>query len=194
MLISLWKEHELKFKSSKFRNDTVWKEISAKMRESNSNWHYSATQCENKWKDVRKIYVKVKDHNNTSGNDPKTCKFYDDIDDILGDKPNIKPVSIASNIRKRPLSTNSILNCTDPDLNDFLLKCDPDDADPYNNEPSKIKRPRIKRDFDELSAGLRADAKQREEAREKRHKEMLKQSDKVIDSMKEIMQKVIEKL
>lgn len=54
MLIYLWKEHEVKFKSSKIRNDTVWKEISAKMWEANSNWHYSATQCENKWKDLRK--------------------------------------------------------------------------------------------------------------------------------------------
>ena len=54
MLIYLWKEHEVKFKSSKIQNDTVWKEISAKMWEANSNWHYSATQCENKWKDLRK--------------------------------------------------------------------------------------------------------------------------------------------
>lgn len=99
MLIHLWKEHELKFKSSKFRNDTVWKEIAVKMLEANSNWHYSATQCENKWKDLRKTYVKIKDHNNTSKNNPKTCKFYDEIDDILGDKPCITPVSIVSNLK-----------------------------------------------------------------------------------------------
>jgi hypothetical protein len=29
----------------------------------------------------------VKDHNRQSGNEIKTCKFYDDLDDLLGKRP-----------------------------------------------------------------------------------------------------------
>lgn len=150
MLISLWKEYQPKFQSSKFRNNTVWKEVSEKMWEANNNWHYSAMQCENKWKDLRKTYVKVKDYNNTSGNDPKTCKFYNDIDDILCDKPSITPVSIASNLRKRPLLTN---NSNYADFENYSLNSDKCD---YNEEVvSKGKKPRIEQYFNEWRADVK---------------------------------------
>lgn len=58
-------------------------------------------QCENKWKDLKRKYMETKDHNNKSGNDPKTCKFYDELEEILGEKPCVKPIAVASNLRKR---------------------------------------------------------------------------------------------
>ncbi|KYM93659.1 hypothetical protein ALC62_15738 [Cyphomyrmex costatus] len=193
MLIYLWKEHESKFKSSKFRKDTVWKEISEKLWKANNNWRYSATQCENKWKDLRKTYVKVKDHNNTSGNSTKTCKFFDDINDILSDKPRITPISVASNLRKRPLSINSTVNSVNcsSDSENYDLLCDTDlDVE----EQTKItKKPRRQKDFDELKTVLQSTAKEREEARERRHQEMLNQSEKAINTMKDVMLKLIEK-
>lgn len=47
--------------------------------------------------------MKVKDNNSKSGNPPKTCSFFDEMDEILGDKPYVKPVSIASSSVKRPI-------------------------------------------------------------------------------------------
>ena len=70
---------------------------------------YIGTQCENKFKDVRKNYVKVKDHNaNSTGGERKTCKFYEEMEEILGDKPCIKPLTIASSHRKRPANDSLI--------------------------------------------------------------------------------------
>lgn len=97
----MWKTKEALFKSSKIRNDVVWRQIAMELQNTNSNWVYTGTQCENKFKDVQKSYVKVKDHNaNSTGGERKKCKFYEEMEEILGDKPCIKPVAIASTLRK----------------------------------------------------------------------------------------------
>ncbi|XP_011152339.1 uncharacterized protein LOC105190977 [Harpegnathos saltator] len=176
MLISLWKEHETKFKSSKFRNDTIWNDISAKMWDANSNWHYIVLY---NVKTSGKIYVKhtlkLKIIINTSGNNPKTCKFYDEIDDILNDKPNITPILITSNLRKRPLLINSASNCMDSENSSSYANFSYDDPDYIRNKKSnKRKIPHIEREFKEWCTASRADAKGRE-ARERRHKEILNQ-------------------
>lgn len=67
---------------------------------------YTGIQCENKFKELRKKYVKVKDHNKQSGNSPMTCKFFDEFEEILGDKPCIQPVALASNLKKRPATSS----------------------------------------------------------------------------------------
>lgn len=75
--------------------------IATKLIKENPLWNYTGKQCENKYKDVRKNYTKTKDNNvNKSGQDLLTCKFYDEMDIVLGEKPIIKPVAIASNLKK----------------------------------------------------------------------------------------------
>lgn len=60
--------------------------IADDLKQENPLWNFTGTQCENKFKDVRKLYTKVKDHNNQSGAELKTCKFYDEMEDALGEK------------------------------------------------------------------------------------------------------------
>ncbi|XP_011706493.1 PREDICTED: uncharacterized protein LOC105461681, partial [Wasmannia auropunctata] len=74
--------------------------IAAELYKENPLWEYTGKQCENKFKDVRRNYVKTKDNNvNKSGQDLQTCKFYDEMDATLGEKPLIKPVAIASSLK-----------------------------------------------------------------------------------------------
>ena len=40
-------------------------------------------QVETKWKNATKKYRDVADHNNVSGNDRKTCPFYDELSEVL---------------------------------------------------------------------------------------------------------------
>lgn len=70
------------------------------MKKENPLWSFTSTQCENKFKDVRKSYTKIKDHNNQSGAELKTCKFYDEMEAVLGEKPIVKPISISSTLKK----------------------------------------------------------------------------------------------
>jgi len=61
----------------------VWRQIAKELQKYNPNWIYTGSQCENKFKDIRKNYVKVKDHNvcvcaNSTSGERKTCKFYEE--------------------------------------------------------------------------------------------------------------------
>jgi len=58
----------------------VWSTISNKLNESSPEWKKTSIQCENKWKDIKRKYIETKEHNSKSGNNPKTCKFYDELD------------------------------------------------------------------------------------------------------------------
>lgn len=148
---------------------------------------YSGTQCENKFKELRKKYVKVKDHNKQSGNSPMTCKFFNEFEEVLGDKPCVQPVVLASNLRKRStISQNS-------DTEDRSSK-DDSSKDEENDRKKKIKKTRVQRELSEWSIGLREDAKRREEAKEQRHKELVSASDRAVAAYKEMMEKLIDKL
>ena len=56
----------------------------------------SPKQVESRWRTMTKQYKAVVDHNSTSGNERKTYKYYNEIDEILGCKPNIVPLATAS--------------------------------------------------------------------------------------------------
>ena len=45
------------------------------------------------------------DHNNKTGSDPKTSPFYTELNEMLGSRPNVRPVKTASTLvcQKRPI-------------------------------------------------------------------------------------------
>ena len=52
---------------------------------------YTGVQCANKWKSLKREYTAVIDHNAKSGNEPKKCKFYKELNQLYGNKPSTKP-------------------------------------------------------------------------------------------------------
>jgi len=68
---------------------------------------YIAKNCENKFKDIKdinlrtKVYKRTKNHNNQTGMEPKICKYFEELKGMLGKKPRLKPVTLASNLKKR---------------------------------------------------------------------------------------------
>lgn len=171
------------------RSRDVWSIISTKLKETNPEWKTKTSiQCENKWKDIKRKYMETKDHNRKSGNGLKTCKFYEKLEEILGETPTVKPVAIASNLKKRKIVVE--------EQNYF----EEDYDSPTQGEGSivrekeKIKMTRVQRELKDWSAGLLADAKIREEARERRHKEIIAASQIAVDAYKEMFRKLIDKL
>ena len=53
-------------------------------------------QCRERIKKLKKDYRKTADNNNVTGKKRKTCKFFDELDNILGIKPATKPSVIMS--------------------------------------------------------------------------------------------------
>lgn len=138
--------------------------------------------------------METKDHNNKSGNDPKTCKFYEELEEVLGEKPCVKPVAVASNLIKRKRAD---IKAKDPT---YLEEMSEDYESPTEGEegplPKKRQRKitRVQRELQDWSTALLSEAKSREEARERRHRENMAESKAAIDAYKEMMGKLIDKL
>lgn len=96
-LIDQWQKNSSKFTSTTIRNEEVWKKI-VKELEHADLFKYTWKQAEDKWKNLRKAYMKVKDNqgDKSSGAAKMTCKFYDELDEIFRKSPSVKPISIAS--------------------------------------------------------------------------------------------------
>lgn len=180
-LIYAWEEHKNDFKSGKCKSFEVWKKIAILLQNENSDWIYTGVQCENKFKELRKKFTKVKDHNKQSGNNPMTCKFYNELEDILGNKPSIKPVALASNLRKR-----SEISHSDSEIENECSQ------DKYSGKKKKTNT--VQNEVGTWFAALREDAKSREVAREQRHKEVIATSTQALTTYKEVMEKLIDKL
>ncbi|XP_057680608.1 uncharacterized protein LOC130908813 [Corythoichthys intestinalis] len=67
------------------RNIKIFAEISAQLEK--AGVYHSAKQCREKMKKLKQDYKKIKDHNNQSGADRKTGKWYETLDLILGHRP-----------------------------------------------------------------------------------------------------------
>lgn len=100
----------------------MWKNI-AKELKSADFYKYTWKQAEDKWKNLRKTNMKMKDNqkDKNSGAAKVTCKFYDKLDEIFRKSPSMKPISIAfsRNYKNFP-STSNILNIVSDEHSDIL--------------------------------------------------------------------------
>lgn len=74
------------------RNKVVFQDISKKLQEQGYNRDWE--QCKTKIKNLKKEYRQVKDHNGETGRGRKTCKFFKELDSILGHRPASVPTSL----------------------------------------------------------------------------------------------------
>ncbi|XP_060563242.1 uncharacterized protein LOC132722723 [Ruditapes philippinarum] len=108
LLVSMRIENDVKFHMQK-THSTLWDEISAVLKE--KGYIFTGKQCSNKWKSLKRDYRAVVDHNSKTGSDKKTCKFFDDFNQLYGNKPSTRPsFTINSGSTTSALSN---LQCTD---------------------------------------------------------------------------------
>jgi len=62
----LYKDHENAFKSTSIKNDVVWDKIKMKMMIA-GGYNFTKRQIKDKWMNMRKSYIRVKDHNKQTG-------------------------------------------------------------------------------------------------------------------------------
>ncbi|KMQ82895.1 nucleoside diphosphate kinase 6 [Lasius niger] len=194
-LIKLWQDHESLFKSSVMKNAEVWRMISESLRKMNLNWIFNAVQCENKFKDLRRHYMATKDHNIQSGVQPKMCKFYNEMEEVLSMKPIVKPVAIASSLKRN----SSVLQSgpsTSQLENTFTETCESSDSNEGVKMQKKenMKKTKMERQLEAWLLANQAEAQNREEAREKRHKESMEKKETAIKVYESFMSKLLDKL
>lgn len=103
MLVSLRIENDLKFEMMK-THKSLWDKISIKMKE--KGYYYTGAQLSNKWKSIKREYKSTVDHNLKSRNSRKTCKFFDQLNNIYGTKPSTKPACVLDSDSSSGTSSN----------------------------------------------------------------------------------------
>jgi len=169
--------------------------IASKLKKENPLWDYTSQQCEDKFKDLRKHYVKARDQNKKdSGLPVATCKFYKEMDDALGDKPIVKPVSIASTLKKHTcqLGTQDSLNAASVCIDSSSES----DSERGSTPKSKMKKKSIiEKNIEKLlKKKKKQESKRKEEARQKRHTERIERQDCAIEVYQSVMNRLLEKL
>jgi len=92
-LISIWGNSKIQEQlDGAVRNKTIYVEIQKKLAE--LGYRYGWQQCRSKIKNLKAEYRKVKDHNGETGRGRKTCKFYKELDNILGHRPASVPTAL----------------------------------------------------------------------------------------------------
>ena len=91
-----------------------------------------------------KSYKKTVDHNRKSGNDRKVCSYYEELDKLLCDKPNITPeYTISSSgfgdTKKRKIAETDM---SDSDAESNISGAETEDKDPDDKNKKQVKKRR----------------------------------------------------
>lgn len=92
-LIALVEEHQNQFQNSVKKY--VWMKISNILQDKFSilvTWQ----QCDTKWKGLLKMYKDIKEHNSTSGKGRKRWEYFEVMNNILHNKPEITSIATCS--------------------------------------------------------------------------------------------------
>lgn len=88
-LISLWGQEEIQLKLHECKNKSIYEEVAKDMKDSGYDRNFQ--QCRDKVKKLKVEYKKVKDKKKKTGTGKPTWEFFDDMDNILGDRPSTVP-------------------------------------------------------------------------------------------------------
>ena len=92
-LIAIWGESNVQEElDGAVRNQAICQRIAKHLREQGYGRDWK--QCRAKIKNLKTKYREIKDHNRETGQGRKTCKFYKELDRIMGHRPASVPASL----------------------------------------------------------------------------------------------------
>ena len=92
-LLTIWGDSKIQEElDGAVRNKVVYERISKKLQE--EGYEREWKQCRAKVKNLKTKYREVKDNNDKTGRERKTCKFYRELDEILGHRPASAPSAL----------------------------------------------------------------------------------------------------
>ena len=96
-LIGIWGEADVQAQlDSAVRNKFVFKHIAKEMMKLGCNRDWE--QCKTKIKNLKTDYRNVKDNNGKTGRGRKSCKFFNELETILGHRPSSVPIVVLARV------------------------------------------------------------------------------------------------
>lgn len=181
-------EAEDSFKSAKVHKK-LWADIAKKMK----GWDVdvSADQCCNKWKAVKRAYKEAIDHNNMTGADKKTCKFYDELDTLYGTRAGTSPEFTLGTMASVDEAPDALIAPIEDDL-DSDNDDEQTDKKAYkekNQTPARKKRKKSKTAtvqwLEQYSAKQEEMQKQRDSQAQNMHNDKMRRFDRLLDMLEQ---------
>ena len=92
-LLTIWGDTKIQEElDGAVRNKVVFERIAKKLQE--QGYEHDWKQCRAKVKNLKTKYREIKDNNNKTGRGRKSCKFYKELDRILGHRPALVPSAL----------------------------------------------------------------------------------------------------
>lgn len=111
-LILVWGEDNVQSQlDGAVRNKTIYGKIAKEMKD--HGYTRDWVQCRNKIKNLKKEYRIVKDNNDETGRARKTCKFFDELDEILGHRPASTPAILLDTGDTQDISEDQVSQGSD---------------------------------------------------------------------------------
>lgn len=176
LLIAFYKENFHRMCGTSVRNAIVWSAITSAIN--NEGFNYTKKQVENKFKYLKQKYIKKKENmgDKASGASPIVFDYFQEFNEIFGEKPSVTPTAIASSSDQAVATLKSKNIETD-------------------KEPAKKKRRvKLENEFEKWTEEYRQRDKDRKEDRDRRHKEKQELSERAINSFENMMNKLIDKI
>lgn len=166
LLMACWSDHKHLF-GGKSRKKVIFHKIATAFNKK-SNRIVSGDQCMRKWNKMVSKQKEIQDHNNKTGSDRKTWKYYDDLSKCLSDGASINPVCTMESSVQSGSHTDEDLDSDNPD--DAL---DSSTVDCSSLAPTKGKRCRKRPTSRSSAAEMLNFLKEYSEKREKTEEEKL---------------------
>ena len=104
-LINIWGDSKVQQElDGAVRNKAIYTTIAKKMKEVGHDRDWQ--QCKTKVKNLKREYKVVKDNNGETGRARKTCKFFNQLDEILGHRPASTPTHIVDTSGQPTINEN----------------------------------------------------------------------------------------
>ncbi|XP_071581407.1 uncharacterized protein, partial [Temnothorax nylanderi] len=167
LLIEEYNLRQNDFHSGKMSQKKVWSLIAAELVK--HSYNVTGPQCLSKFSGLKRTYKAVKDHNSKSGNGTKKWPYFSHMDNLLGSKPFMLPVSTVSSTGKRSRSPSE---CSTSSDSCFEIE-----------QKSPRKKVRQLHNVEKLIEDIKSDRKIAEEAMERRHQENIDLRKRLLDSL-----------
>jgi len=154
----------------KISQKRVWKSISDVLR---SHGHdVTGPQCQSKFNGMKRTFKSIKDHNSISGNNPRSWPYTEVMESLLGEKPFMNPIALASSTNRAYIENES----------SDIFSLDSDISVGSSNSR--------KRKTSQIAEIIMKSRRIAEENKQKRHQQIMDQRTEILNALNKLIDKL----
>ncbi|CAL1681020.1 unnamed protein product [Lasius platythorax] len=176
----------------------IWNYIATVL--SAKSYHVTGPQCLSKYNGIKRTYKSIRDHNAKSGNNPRSWPYMDVMESLLGERPYMSPLAIASSsVTCSDSETNNLSsanNCISLNSNPRKRKIQGSEtnnlssASSHADLNSKPRKRKIEENALKISESIIESRMLAEKNREQRHKEKMEFKKDMLGFMQKLLDKL----